>query len=69
MFTKRILNSTYEKMFERKISPWPDQTMELYYEKIKKVFKKIYCKINVQRIVSTIKNAEPIEDIMIMEAM
>ena len=56
-------------MFGRKISPWPDQTIKLYYKKIKKVFEKIYCKINVQRIVSTIKNAEPIEDIMIIEAM
>ena len=69
MFIKRILNSTYENMFGKKISQWPDQTMKLYYKKIKKVFKNIYCKINVQRIVSTIKNAEPIEDIMIMEAM
>ena len=56
-------------MFERKISPWPDQKMKLYYKKIKKVTKKIYCKINVQRIVSTIKNAEPIEDVTIIEAM
>ena len=69
MFIKRILNSTYENIFGKKISQWPDQKMKLYYKKIKKVFKKIYCKINVQRIVSTIKNTEPIEDIMIMEAM
>ena len=69
MFIKRTLNSTYETLFRRKLTPWPDQTMKFYYGKIKKVFNKIYCKINVKRIVATIKNSTPIGDVMIMEAM
>ena len=69
MFIKRTLNSTYTQMFGKKLCPWPDQTMNFYYKKIKRVFNRLYCNINLKRIVTSIKSSAPMEDLMIMEAM